>query len=171
MTEQEKQQAIISRREAAIKAIIATNAEISDEQFTKLMEAIGKSVTISVSNRTYDVDDEQYYESSTEFTETLPDFKFVEDERTGKRYLAFVVVGDENGDKIHPDQFDSGTWGDTHAKYIINIRSVPGWETILSRNKRGESLYFSTSEYGHCRLGYTYEDIEIFSASAKAVSI
>lgn len=170
MTEQERQQAVISRREAAVKAIIATNAEISGEQFAKLMGAIDKSVSISVYSKTYDADDEQYYESSLEDIETFLDFKFVEDKRTGKRYLAYVVVSGEGKDKserrnIYTDYFDSSVYGDTHQQHIQAIRSVPGREIIWSNDNRGQSLCFSSHRYG-TGSRYEFGDIGLYATSA-----
>ena len=116
-------------RRKVIEAVVATNAIITEEQSQKLAQAIGRKVRMQYEDYEYITDEDASYGNEAEETFTLADFNFVEDPKTGQKYLAFLTTDD--GATNFPYWISKNAWEDTHA---INIKKLTDHET-------GETLW------------------------------
>ena len=125
---------IARRKERAMKAVVATNAMISPEQFQALQSALGQEVVMAYRYQSYSVENDEDLDEEREESFILGDVGFVRDPRTQQLYLAFFRDENEHTyDYIHsPYRVVHSVIGDAFW-WEMNIISSPGaWLSDLA---------------------------------------
>jgi hypothetical protein len=139
---------IAQKKDRAISAVIATNALISPEQFLSLKNALGQKATIEYDFYVYLTgEDSSNNETDTE-TFVLKDFSYVEDKKTGDKYLAFFRSVEDNATHF-PYWASRNCWEDYKSIKINNLKLLSGdvlWsfdlpkERILNDDHAGSNI-------------------------------
>lgn len=149
----------LAQKEGEISAskVIATNALITDSQFESLRESLGKMVTIE--RRVVDDYSEEFPSCySNDESTILHSFNYVLDNKTGKKYLAFLkydkrdphfvfysnrrmdgIIRDVTINKVIDSKTHAPIWSFDAPKEAISFQSIPFDEYVQKIEKYSES--------------------------------
>jgi hypothetical protein len=132
----------IAKREQALSAVIATNAVISPEQFELLKNALGKEVVMEYNLSQYLADEDSNYDVPQTEKFTLKNFNFVEDEKTGIKYLAFFRNLEDDA-TYFPFWNKKNFWDDSKS-IRINRLTLSSGELLWTFDQPKKSIPFNS---------------------------
>lgn len=132
------------QKERAISAIIATNAQISPEQFQALKNAIGQEVAIVYHHHGYSVENDEDFDQEWTKSFILKDVRFVRDSATKQLYLAFFRFENDSYDRF-PYTHAHNDLGECD-RHEIHSLSPPSGEALWSFDSPGEQLEWRSEE-------------------------